>query len=486
MNLAIALLFMPLITAALCIVVRRPTIAEKIAAAGSILTLMLGIAVAWEVSTNGNIYGNGGYIAVDQLSMLMVLLITSIGTGAILFSLSYIKEEVEHGRFNRDRVRWYYAILNFFVLAMLLAVVTDNLGMFWVAMELTTLTSALMVSFYRTRASLEAAWKYVIICSAGISFALLGTVLTYYSSLAGTTGTLNWSELMQHASRLNPVTIRLAFIFILVGYGTKAGLVPMHTWLPDAHSLAPTPVSGLLSGVLLSCAMYGIIRYDAFTVRAVGTTYPGTLLIAFGLISILTAALFMLVQKDYKRLLAYSSIEHMGIIVFALGLGSKLALYGAIFHLINHAISKSTLFFIAGRINHIFRSKQIGRIRGVIGVTPVTGSFFAAGVLAIAGAPPFGLFTSEFIILSGGFSAGKAVVSAVALLSIVIAFSGLTYYLSRITFGPRTNRPISDSRYRLPVVIFAVGLSSMALVGLYIPLWLNNLLENIARSLGGV
>lgn len=485
MYMAIALLLIPFLSAVFSIIVRRAKMAERIATAGSILTLALGAAVAWSVSANGNIYGFGGYLAIDKLSMLMVLLITSIGAGAILFSLSYVKEEVERGHFAQDRVRWYYSFLNFFVLAMLLSVVTGNLGMFWVAMELTTLTSALMVSFYRTRASLEAAWKYVILCSAGIGFALLGTILTYYSSTGGIGGTLNWSVLMQHSSRLNPVTMQLAFIFILVGYGTKAGLVPMHTWLPDAHSLAPTPVSGLLSGVLLSCAMYGIIRYDAIAVGAIGATYPGILLITFGLISILTAALFMLVQKDYKRLLAYSSIEHMGIIAFAIGLGSKLAIYGAIFHLVNHAISKSTLFFIAGRINHIFRSKQIGRVRGIIGVSPVTGAFFIAGILAIAGSPPFGLFASEFIILSGGFAVGKMVVSLVALFSIIVAFSGLAYYLSRITFGPRTRRPISHPRFRLPVAIFTVGLSSMALIGLYIPAWLNSLLNEIARSLGG-
>jgi len=485
MYLAIALLFIPFLSAVLCIIVRRSTIVEKVATTGSILTLALGIAVAWDVSTGGSIHGYGGYLSIDKLSMVMIVLITSIGAGAILFSLSYIKEEVERGHFTQDRVRWYYSFLNLFVLAMLLSVVTGNLGMFWVAMELTTLTSALMVSFYRTRASLEAAWKYVILCSAGIGFALLGTIFTYYSSTDGIGGTLNWSILMRQSSQLNPVTMRLAFIFILVGYGTKAGLVPMHTWLPDAHSLAPTPVSGLLSGVLLSCTMYGIIRYDAITVSAVGAAYPGTLLITFGLISILTAALFMLVQKDYKRLLAYSSIEHMGIIAFALGLGSKIALYGAIFHLINHAISKSTLFFIAGRINHIFRSKQIGRVRGIIGVSPVTGAFFVAGILEIAGSPPFGLFASEFIILYGGFTAGKTVVSLIALFSIVMAFAGLAYYLSRITFGPRTKRPISYPRFRLPVAIFAVGLSSMALVGLYVPAWLHHLLEGIAHSLGG-
>jgi len=485
MYLAIALLFIPFLSAVLCIIVRRSTIVEKVATTGSILTLALGIAVAWDVSTGGSIHGYGGYLSIDKLSMVMIVLITSIGAGAILFSLSYIKEEAERGHFTQDRVRWYYSFLNLFVLAMLLSVVTGNLGMFWVAMELTALTSALMVSFYRTRASLEAAWKYVILCSAGIGFALLGTIFTYYSSTDGIGGTLNWSILMRQSSQLNPVTMRLAFIFILVGYGTKAGLVPMHTWLPDAHSLAPTPVSGLLSGVLLSCAMYGIIRYDAITVSAVGAAYPGTLLITFGLISILTAALFMLVQKDYKRLLAYSSIEHMGIIAFALGLGSKIALYGAIFHLINHAISKSTLFFIAGRINHIFRSKQIGRVRGIIGVSPVTGAFFVAGILEIAGSPPFGLFASEFIILYGGFTAGKTVVSLIALFSIVMAFAGLAYYLSRITFGPRTKRPISYPRFRLPVAIFAVGLSSMALVGLYVPAWLHHLLEGIAHSLGG-
>jgi hydrogenase-4 component F len=203
------------------------------------------------------------------------------------------------------------------------------------------------------------------------------------------------------------------------------------------------------------------------------------------MISILTAALLIMVQKDYKRLLAYSSIEHMGIIAFALGLGSKLALYGAVFHLVNHAISKSTLFFIAGRVNHIFRSKQIGRVRGIIGVSPVTGAFFIAGVLAIAGSPPFGLFASEIVILKEAFAAGKTTASIIALFSIIIAFGGLSYYMSRISFGPRTQRAVTQSDYKLPVVIFTAGLGSMALIGLYVPAWVHALLLSIADTLGG-
>lgn len=483
-----SLLLIPLLSAILCMIIRRSAIVEKIAVTGSLMTLAAGILVAYQIVSGNRIAYFDGYLSIDNLSMLMVVLITSIGAGAVFFSLSYMKEEIARGHFGEERIRWYYGFLHLFILAMLLSVTTDNLGIFWVAMELTTLTSALMISLYRSRASLEAAWKYVIICSAGIGLALFGTVLTYYSSvgITGTDGgTLNWSVLMREASNLNPSTIRLAFIFILIGYGTKAGLVPMHTWLPDAHSQAPTPVSGLLSGVLLSCAVYGIMRYNALVTSAIGKTYPGTFLIAFGLVSIVTAALFMLVQKDYKRLLAYSSIEHVGIVVFALGLGGKLALYGAVFHLINHAISKSTLFFIAGRINHIFRSKQIGRVRGIIGVSPVTGTLFIVGILAIAGSPPFGLFASEIIILSGGFASGKVAVSLLALLPIITAFGGLTYYLSRISFGPRTHRPVMHSQYRLPIVIFSAGLGAMLIVGLYIPSWLHSLLTDITRSLGG-
>lgn len=484
-----SLLVVPLLSALFCMVTRKPSFVEKIGAAGSLVTLAAGISVAYFVSSGGTITGLDGYIFIDNLSMLMVVLITSIGAGAVFFSLSYIREDVERGHLGAERIRWYYGFLHVFIFAMLLSVITGNLGMFWVAMELTTLASALLVSFYRNRASLEAAWKYVIICSAGIGLALFGTVLTYYSSVGvviADGGTLDWSALMREASRLNPATMRLAFIFVLIGFGTKAGLVPMHTWLPDAHSQAPAPVSGLLSGVLLSCAVYGIIRYNALVTGVIGKTYPGTLLIVFGLISIITASLFILMQKDYKRLLAYSSIEHIGIVIFALGLGSKLALYGAVFHLINHAISKSTLFFIAGRINYIFRSKQIGRVRGLIGVSPVTGTFFIIGILAIAGSPPFGLFASEIIILSGGFTSGKHVVSLIALMPIITAFGGLTYYLSRMSFGPRTRRPVLQSHYRLPIAIFAIGMGVMLVVGLYVPAWLHALLNNITQSLGGV
>lgn len=483
----IAVLIMPLLTALACILIKNPRNVEKVAVMGSFLTLAFGIIIARDVFLYGVISGFKGYLSIDNLGMVMVLLITSIGTGSMLFSLSYIKEEVERGHFTEDRVSRYYSYLNLFVFAMLVSAVAGSLGIYWVAMELTTLTSALMVSFYRTSASLEAAWKYVILCSAGIGLALMGTILTYYSSLGGLGGTLIWSDLMKHASKLDGNAMRLAFIFILIGYGTKAGLVPMHTWLPDAHSLAPTPVSGLLSGVLLSCAMYGIIRFNAIAVGSIGESYPGLLLTSFGLISIVTAALFIIVQKDYKRLLAYSSIEHMGIIAFALGLETKLALYGAVFHLINHAVSKSTLFFIAGRVNHIFRSKQIGRVRGIIGVSPVTGVFFIAGILAIAGSPPFALFASEFVILKGAFSAGKIAISVIALSSIILAFSGLSFYMSRISFGPRTRRKTSilKAENKLPILIFTGGLGSMMLIGLYVPVWLNRLLYDIASSLGG-
>jgi hydrogenase-4 component F len=480
-----ALIAVPLITAAICMLINKANIVEKIAATGSLLTLAAGIITAQRVISGGAITGLGGYLSVDKLSAIMICLITAIGSASILFSLSYIKEEVERKHFSENRVRWYYCFLNTFIFAMLVSVMTGNLGIFWVAMELTTLTSALMVSFYRTKSSLEAAWKYVILCSAGIGFALLGTIFTYFSSIGAIGGTLDWSTLMKHAADLDNPAIRLAFIFILIGYGTKAGLVPMHTWLPDAHSLAPTPVSGLLSGVLLSCAMYGIIRFDSIVVSAVGNSFPGTLLTIFGLISIIIAALFIMVQKDYKRLLAYSSIEHMGIIAFAVGIGNKLALYGAIFHLVNHAISKSTLFFIAGRVNHIFRSKQIGRVRGIIGVSPLTGVFFIAGILAIAGSPPFGLFASEIVILKSAISAGNMATAVLALLSIIIAFSGLSYYMSRISFGPRTRRTISESNYKLPIIIFTAGLGAMSVIGMYIPEWFHGLLLSIADSLGG-
>jgi hydrogenase-4 component F len=357
----------------------------------------------------------------------------------------------------------------------------------WIAIEGTTLASLFLVSFYRTGEALEAAWKYVIVGSVGIALALFGTILAYYSAVQvlGSTYDLNWSVLAPVAARLNPAVMRLAFLFIVVGYGTKAGLAPMHTWLPDAHSEAPSPISALLSGVLLNCALYGILRFYALAVPSLGHAYPTALLLTFGLLSLLVAALLIFRQRDYKRLLAYSSVEHMGIISIGVAFGGPLGLYGALLQVVNHAITKSLMFFASGQVLLKYETKNIDRVSGVIRLLPVTGSLLIVGGLALTGSPPFGIFISEFSILSAGFRQGYLLPAIVMLALIALIFIAFLFFLNRMVFGkaPEGVKPGETSYTSL----LAMGLSVLLVIGLgvFIPTPLSDLLHQAAAVLGG-
>ncbi len=367
------------------------------------------------------------YWYVDAFAALMVLLIGFIQWTATMASMHYLAEEAHEGVVGIPAMRRYFFLMGLFVFSMLLTVVSNNLGFMWIALEATTLATTLLVAFYQQKGSLEAAWKYLILCSTGISLGLIGLLLTYYAAsstglLSGLTAT-NWTALVSIAPSLPPEFMRIAFVFILIGYGTKVGLVPMHAWLPDAHSRAPSPISGMLSGILLNTALFAILRFRTLVDESLGSNmWTGELLLVFGAISCAVSAAFIISQKDYKRLLAYSSIEHMGIIVFSLGLGAVGAL-AAVIHMVGHALAKSALFFGAGNILLRFKSTKFERVSDVMRVLPYTGGLFLILVLTLLAVPPSPLFGSELLMISQGILVHPWL-TLVVLFSLAVIFAG--------------------------------------------------------------
>ncbi len=482
------LLCIPPIAAALCYLVRRKRAVEAVAVAGSALTLLVAAWLSYGVFTSGTV--SEGMLYMDAFSAYMLLLVSLVGLLASLYSISYIGSDLREGEISEVKLRNYYVFFQVFVFTMLLVCVSDNLGIMWIAIEGTTLASAYLVGFYDRDTSVEAAWKYLIICSVGITLALLGIILLYASSihvLGEESSALNWSTLMTAAGSLDPGLLKLAFIFVLVGYGTKAGLSPMHTWLPDAHSQAPTPVSALLSAVLLNCAMYGVLRFHMIVGSSpLGPGFSGGLLLAFGLLSLGTAAAFIILARDYKRMLAYSSIEHMGIIAIGFGFGGFWGIFGALFHMLNHALAKTLLFFGAGNILQKLRTKDIDRVRGLLHVMPVTGALFLGGALAITGSPPFSLFISEFMVLVGGLDSGSGLAAALYLFLLAVIFAAFMYHAGRMVFGePCDEDAEKGERGRLPLVLMGALLAAVLVLGLFIPGELNEVLEQIVRLFPG-
>ena len=393
-----------------------------------------------DVLLNGNVEyaALGGIFYVDSLSIIIINIVLVIGLLAAVFSISYLEEELRHGKIEEGKVRTYYMLMYAFMFTMVFALSVKNMGIMWIAIEATTLTSAFLVGFYNDKRAIEATWKYVIICSVGIAIAMLGIIFLHLSSVGLFEGSqlLDWTALYGSAKELKGPVLKLAFIFILVGFGTKAGLAPMHTWLPDAHSQSPSPISALLSGVLLNSAMYAIIRTVSIVNRNLESSlFTGRILMAAGLLSIATAAIFIMTQKDYKRLLAYSSIEHMGIIAFAMGIFSPAAIFAALFHMINHSLTKSMLFLTSGNILLKYGTRQISKIQGLLKVLPVSGTVFFMGLFAIAGSPPFSVFASEINIITAIFDNGSFWLGSVFVMLLAVVFAGITVTLFKIFWG---------------------------------------------------
>src|SRR5258708_4589265 len=360
-----------------------------------------------------------------------------------------------------------------FVFAMLASYLAENLGLLWITMEATTLASALLVGFYNTEGAIEAGWKYLIVCTVGIAFALFGTIALYLAAVRSgiaSPAALDWTVLMNAGPELGKVSslVKLGFVFVAVGYGTKVGFVPMHSWLPDAHAEAPSPISAMLSAALLNCAMYALLRYDAISVRALGPGFSHTMLLIFGVLSLVGASLLMIVQRDLKRLLAYSSVEHMGMIAVGIGIGGPLGLYGALLHTFNHSAAKALLFFGAGRVRETYGTLELDQIKGMARTLRWTSAFMVIGVLAIIGLPPFSLFISEFAILNGAFRQEQHLIVVSVLLALVIGFGALIFQLQRMLPG----EPVAVRKSPISIAEIAAMAACACLViglGIHLP-----------------
>jgi len=425
----------------------------------------------------------GAYLLVDDLNKVFIMLTTLVGFTTSVFSASYIEHEIEIGRLTPTFVRFYHAMYQTLMFAMNLALVANNIGLMWVAIELATLTTVLMVGIYRTHEALEAAWKYFILGSVGIALALFGTILVYMAArpvLGEGLYAMVWTVLITRAGQFDPALLNLAFVFLLLGYGTKVGLAPLHAWLPDAHAEGPTPISAVLSGLLLNVALYALLRFKMLLALNPAALAPGPLMVTMGLISCVFAAFMLYRRRDIKRLFAYSSIEHMGIIVFAFGMGGALANFAALLHMTMHSLTKSAIFYAVGHISQVKGTQKIADMGGLTVTNPVLGWGLVLGVVAIAGLPPLGIFMSEFLVVSSTF-ARQPWLAALLVLAILVAFGGLFLRLNSIVFGePRGPTAPTEASY---VPMFA-HLAIVFMAGIYLPPALVAGFQNVARLLG--
>jgi hydrogenase-4 component F len=423
--------------------------AERIALTAIALAAIAGLALAGSVLAGSALPGGklasgrlivfDGVVVIDAFGAFLLGLTVIVAGMATMASPRYVRHELAGGLWPAHIEGRFYALMLWFVASLAAVPLLDNLGLLWVAIEATTVVSALLVGISRTSDALEAAWKYLILGTVGVGFALLGTLLIYASSvqvLGESSDAMNWTRLMTIAPMLNPNLLRLAFVFALAGYGTKIGLVPFHTWLPDAHSQAPSPISALLSGVSLTAALYALVRFHLVAVGGLGDGFSSGLLIAFGLLSLAVALPFMIRQEDLKRLLAYSSIEHMGLVTLGIGFGGPLALLGVVLHIGLHAITKATLFLSAGELVQQYGSRRLSAIRGALTGAPAAG-VLGSGILVLGGLPPSGIFVTEFAIVVGGALRGYVVAAAIAAALLALAFVALAFHGTRLMWGRR-------------------------------------------------
>ncbi|WP_025916259.1 hydrogenase 4 subunit F [Herminiimonas sp. CN] len=438
----------------------------------SLVTFIAAALLTAKIIASGPIFAFGKLFFVDPLNVFLVTLTAFVGLTTALFSRPYMRIERDHGKMTPARMRLYHSMFQLFMFTMLLALLTNNMGILWVAMEGATLATVLLVSVYRTATSLEAAWKYFILCGVGIALALFGTILLYLAAdrqLGGDSDALLWTNLNAIKTHLEPAIMSLAFVFLLVGYGTKMGLVPLHNWLPDAHAEGPTPISAVLSGLLLNVALYAVLRFKVLADGALHNGIPGKLLVGFGLISVLVATFSLSRQKDVKRMFSYSSIEHVGLMTFAFGIGGPIATYAGLLHMTVHSLVKSAIFFTVGHACQKAGSQVIADIRGLVKVSPTVGWGMLLGSLAILGMPPFGVFASEFLIVTTAMRE-LPWATPILLLALGVAFASIFSRVQSMAFGETTAKPLAHSPALLPVFIH-LGLALM--LGLYIPPYLN-------------
>jgi hydrogenase-4 component F len=479
----ILVLGLPVAGAAVLAWVGHRSYAPVVNVAASACTLLAAAALTIRVIEHGPLLTLGNQFLVDPFNVFLVALTAFVGFTTAVFSRPYMMIEEQHGRLTPARLRLYHSMFQLFIFTMLLALSTNNVGILWVAMEAATLTTVLLVSLYRTPASLEAAWKYFILCGVGIAQALFGTILLYFAAeklLGAGGGALLWTELDAVRGDLEPTVLSLAFVFLLVGYGTKVGLVPLHNWLPDAHAEGPTPVSAVLSGLLLNVALYAVVRCKVLVDGALPGAFARNLMIGFGLLSVVVAAFLLSRQKDIKRLFAYSSIEHMGIITFAFGIGGPIANFAGLLHMTVHSLTKSAIFFTAGHAAQKTGTQIMDDIRGLITISPVVGWGLALGALAILGMPPFGVFASEFLILTSAMRE-QPWATPFLLAALGVAFAAIFSKVQPMVFGETTATRLPVRPAMLPVF---VHLALVLMLGLWIPPFLADWYRSAAKLIG--
>lgn len=476
----IVILVIPLLVAGLSLIPLGKKFAPGVTLIGAVAVLILSLYVAFQVASGNRVVTLQNWISCDGLSALVLLLIAFVGVTAALFSWGYM-EKINHSN-GHEKLRYYYANYNLFLLSMLAVPIFVELALVWIAVELTTLLSVLLVSFENTREALEAAWKYIVLTLMGAAIALLGFLVLFWGLRVSGGSIYTWEGLMAAAPNIPPVLLQTAFLLVLVGFGTKAGLVPMHTWLPDAHSQAPSPVCALLSGVETTAVLYTIIRLISI-LNTAPSLRVGVWAIAFGLISAGVASFLLLQVRDYKRLFAYSTVEHMGIILVAAGLGSSAANYGAVYQILSHAITKSFCFFAAGAVILAVGTRKIASVQGLMRTSPTTATALLFGGLAISGAPPFAIFLSEFSIFRAGLSGSQYIVVGLLALFIVIAFFGIMLHINRMVFGQPDEISV---KVNLPITcVLALILSVIPIIvfGFFMPGPLHELLNLAANCL---
>jgi len=430
------------------------------------VVLGCGIGLATRVVHGPPVIALGGVLRVDALSAFMVIVIGAIGVLATWQSVRYLAAEIEAGRSSRRHASLYGVLVQGFITAMLLAVLAGNVGIMWVAVEATTIITTFLVGYRQTRGALEASWKYIAICSVGIAMAFLGTVLVYLAALHvghHRHANLDWTSLMAVSHHLDPGVMRLAFALLVLGYGTKVGLAPMHSWLPDAHSQAPAPVSALMSGVLLSVAFYALLRFKAITDGALGMGFPRALLVAAGLLSLAVAASLLITQRDYKRMLAYSSMENMGLLALGAAAGSPLAIAAVLLHILGHGLAKGVLFLTSGEILHAEGSSEIAQVRALLARRPALGGIFGFGLIALLGFPPFSLFISELNMLRAELQVGLGWAGALSLVFVAVIFGAVMSHGRHLLLG---SGPVGEKVHSTPAFVTVPLVGALVLCAL--------------------
>jgi hydrogenase-4 component F len=477
------ILVLPLFGGVVLAVARWRPWAAWVAVGTNVAMLAAGITLSVRVVRNGAVSGLWGVLRADALSAFMVVVIGTIAVLASWLGVRMIGAELAVGSSTERRATLYAVLVQGFVATMVVAVLAANLGVLWVGVEATTVATTFLVGHRRTKGALEASWKYIVICSVGIALAFLGTVLVYLAALhAGghSAHALDWTSLMAVAHHLDPSVMRLAFALVVLGYGTKVGLAPMHSWLPDAHSQAPAPISALMSGVLLTVAFYAILRFKAICDLALGAGFARALLVIVALLSLALAASLLLTQRDYKRMLAYHSIEHMGLIALGAAAGIPLAIAAVLLHILGHGLAKSVLFLTSGEIMTTEGTSQIDGVRALLSRRPALGGVFGIGLLALLGFPPFSLFASELAMFRAEFQVGLGWAAAAAMVAMVVIFIAVAGHARHMLLGPGDPSAVERTP-RLTLAPLVVGLAMCAAIGVFA--WpLTNLLAAAARA----